>query len=164
MIDTAKATDRRNLRFNSIDELLADIDRIVESDKKGTLRHIGNWTAGQIFGHIAGWIDYAYEGYPTKVPWFIRMFIRPKRTKYLREGLPAGVRIPRAEGGTYATQAYPTAEGADRLRKALRRLKSREPARYDSPAFGKLTDDERIALNLRHAELHLSFLHPSGPA
>ncbi len=159
-MDTAKVQDRRSLRFNSIDELLAEIDRIVAADKGGRLRCSGNWTAGQIFGHLAGWIEYAYEGYPMKVPWFIRMLIRRKRDTYLREGMPAGVRIPRAEGGTYSTQAYPTEEGASRLRKALRRLKNREPARYDSPAFGRMSDDERIALNLRHAELHLSFLHP----
>jgi len=40
----------------------------------------------------------------------------------------------------------------------LRLLESDELARYDSPAFGPMSHQERVALNLRHAELHLSFL------
>ena len=52
----------------------------------------------------------------------------------------------------------PLAEGAARLRKAVARLQAGEPARYDSPAFGPMNHEERIQLNLRHAELHLSFL------
>ena len=45
MIDTSKVQDRRKLRFHSIDDLLADVDRIVAAEKAGTLRRTGNWTA-----------------------------------------------------------------------------------------------------------------------
>ncbi|HEY3241947.1 MAG TPA: DUF1569 domain-containing protein [Phycisphaerae bacterium] len=159
LIDTAQA-ERRRLRFGSIDELLAEVDRIAAADTAGTLRRTGNWTAGQTFGHLATWICYGYEGYPMRVPWFIRPFIRRKLGSYLREGMPAGVRIPRTEAGTYGTDVLSTQEGARRLRDALTRLKKREPCPHDSPAFGAMSYDERIALNLRHAELHLGFLHP----
>ena len=50
-----------------------------------------------------------------------------------------------------------TQEGDARLRAALKRMQI-EPARYESPAFGPLSDSDRIALNLRHAELHLGYL------
>lgn len=126
----------------------------------GTLRRTGNWTAGQTFGHLAAWINYAYEGFPMKVPWFIRILVRTKKAKYLRDGMDAGIRIPRVPGGTFATEALDTQEGATRLKSALARLKSGEPARFESPAWGPMTLEDRIALNLRHAELHLSFLHP----
>ena len=159
-IDTASVTDHRALRFNSVDEFLAEIDRIVAAERAGTLRRSGNWAAGQIFGHLATWINYAYDGFPMKVPWFIRILIRRKLPTYLNQGMPAGVRFPRVEGGTHGREVLTTDEGADRLRRALRRLQSGEPARYDSPAFGPLTQEQRIALNLRHAELHLGFLHP----
>jgi len=159
-VDTAKSTDRRKVRYHSIDELLAEIDRIVAADKAGKLRCSGNWTAGQTLGHLAAWIDFGWDGYPMQVPWFIRLIVRRKVGHYVRDGLPAGVRIPRAPDGTYGTDVLPTDEGAARLRKALQRLKNGEPARYDSPAFGRVSEEDRIALALRHAELHLGFLHP----
>lgn len=160
MVDTAKVTDRRKLRHDSVDALLADVDKIVAADKAGKLRRTGNWSAGQAMNHLATWINYAYEGFPMRVPWFIRVLIKLKLGRYLKAGMNAGVHIPGAVGGTYATEPTSIDEGAKKLRAALSRLKNREPAKFDSPAFGKLSDDDRVSLNLRHAELHLSFLHP----
>jgi hypothetical protein len=159
IIDTAEVHDRRQLQFNTVAELRAEIDRIAAAERAGTLRRTGNWSAGQVFGHLAAWINFAYEGYPMRVPWFVRPFIRRKLKQYLEGQMDAGVRIPRVEGGTYGTEALSTEEGAARLRTALDRME-REPARYDSPAFGKLPEEQRIKLNLRHAELHFGFLHP----
>jgi hypothetical protein len=159
-IDTARVADRRRLHFNSIDDVLADIDRIVAADKAGTLRCTGNWTAGQTLGHLAAWIDYGWDGYPMRVPWFIRLILKRKARNLIAGEMPSGVRIPGTEAGTYGVEVLTTDDGAARLRKALSRLKDREPTRFDSPAFGPMSYDDRIALNLRHAELHLSFLHP----
>lgn len=161
-INTAKVSDRRRPRFTTVDELLADVDRIVAAERAGTLRRTGNWTAGQVFGHLATWINYAYEGFPFRPPWFIRWILRKKKAVYLRDGMPAGVRIPKVQNGTFGTEELSTDEGAARLRRALLRLKSGEPAKFESPAFGTMSQEERTALNLRHAELHLSFLHPPG--
>ena len=160
MIDTSKVKDRRAVRYATIQELLTDIDRIVASEKAGTLRRAGNWTAGQAFGHLATWINYAWEGYPIRPPWFVRLFIRLKKKSYLRDGMPAGVRIPGVEGGTKGTETLSLDEGTARLRKALQRLESGEPATFDSPAWGKSSHAEQVQITLRHAELHLSFLHP----
>lgn len=52
----------------------------------------------------------------------------------------------------------PTAEAVDRLLAALARLQRAEQAPFDSPAFGRMSHDDRIRLNLRHAELHLGYL------
>lgn len=158
-IDTAKATDRRTLAFHSVEDVIADVDRIVDAEQRGTLRCTGNWSAGQVFGHLATWINYAYEGYPFHVPWFIRLLLKFKVKQYLRGRMDAGVRIPNMPDGTLGTEPLDTAEGARRLRAALQRLKS-EPAKYHSPAFGTMSHEDRILLNLRHAELHMSFMHP----
>jgi len=158
-LNTAKVRDRRALRFNSIDDVLKDIDAIVAAEQAGTLRQLGNWTPGQILGHLAAWTNYSYDGYPFKPPpWFIRIILRMKVKKYLRDGMPAGVRIPGVANGTFGTEPFSTTEGAERLRRAIRRLQSSEPALHDSPAFGAMSHADRIQLNLRHAELHLSFL------
>lgn len=151
--------ERRALHFETIDELLEEIDRVVEADRAGQIEALGTWTPGQILGHLAAWIEYAYEGYPMKpVPWLFRVLLRWQLKKYFRRGMPTGVRIPGVEAGTYGTENLPTDQAAERLRSALGRLQRREPADYVNPAFGVMSDDERIRLNLMHAELHLAFL------
>ncbi|MGV3485297.1 MAG: DUF1569 domain-containing protein [Planctomycetaceae bacterium] len=154
---------RRMLRFASIDELLAELERIEAADRRGTLRTMGHWTAGQILAHLAAWIEYAYEGYPVKPPpFFVRWILRRMLRKILRDGMRPGVRIPGVQGGTTGADEMQTREAAQRLRNALQRLASREPARFASPAFGEMSDDDRIQLTLRHAELHLSYLSTEG--
>jgi Protein of unknown function (DUF1569) len=162
-INTSKAA-RRKLRFNSIDDVLAEIDRIEQADRDGALRTTGNWTPGQIMAHIASWIEYGYDGYPIKKPFFLlRWILRLMLKKMLREGMHGGVRIPGVPGGTVGMDAMAISEAAERLRNAFHRLKRREQAFHDSPAFGPMSHDDRIVLNLRHAELHLGYLdYPSS--
>jgi hypothetical protein len=158
-VDTAKVSGRRQLHFNSIDEVFPEIDHIVAAEDAGTLRELGNWTAGQTMGHLAAWINYSYDGYPLdKPPWLVRLILRRMFKRILRRGMPAGQRIRGVAEGTYGTEPLSTLEGSERLRRALKRLQSGEPVRFESPAFGPMPHDQRILLNLRHAELHLGFL------
>lgn len=158
-INTGKVTDRRRLRFNSIADLRADLDRIEKAERAGTLRRTGNWTVGQILGHLASWAEFSYTGHSLRPPWFVRFFARRRKGKYLDGGLPAGVIIPRVPGGTLGTEDVGLETGLKRLRAVLDRLE-REAPTIPNALFGPLTHQEWIKLNLRHAELHLSFLHP----
>lgn len=149
----------RRLRFQSIDEALAEIERIAHADQAGTLVAHGKWTPGEILSHVAAWIEYGYVGYPMKrPPWFIRWLLRLQLKKYLRGGMSRGVRIPGAKEGTYGMEKMATQAAAERLQRAFQRLQAGEPARFDSPAFGQMSHEDRIQLNLRHAELHLGWL------
>lgn len=160
-IDTGKVTDRRTLHFATLDDLLADVDRIFAADRAGTLRRTGNWTAGQTFGHLAAWLDYAYDGYPPELrpPWFIKLILKLRRKRFMRGPLPAGVRIPRIKGGTMATEPCSTDEGLSRLTRAMDRLRAAPPSQPNI-IFGPMSHEEWQQMHLRHAELHLSFLHP----
>jgi len=160
-VDTAKVTDRRPLRFETPQDVRAEVERIVAAERGGALRRSGNWTAGQALGHLATWINLGYEGLPAHVrpPWFIKLLLRFKKASYLRDGLPAGVRLPKVEGGTLGVEPLPLDEGRERLLAAWKRLEAAPPDR-PNVVFGPLTHAEWIALNLRHAELHLGFLHP----
>jgi len=158
-VDTRTSPEYRALRFNSVDECISVVNQIASSADAGNLVATGNWTPGQIMTHLANWINYAYEGFPiAPPPFFVRWILRLRFRKILSEGMPRGVRIPRVEGGTVGMEDIVTDEAARRLLTALERLKSDENARFDSPAFGAMSHSDRIALNLRHAELHLSFL------
>lgn len=161
MIDTAKITDVRRLRYPSIDDMLADAERIAVADRAGTLRRTGNWTAGQTFGHLATWMEYAFDGFPPDMnpPWIIKTIIRFKRKMFFEGPMPRGVRIPRIQGGTKGTDLMSLDDGLARLRAATARLKAGAP-RQPNPIFGPLTQDQWKAMSLRHAELHLGFLHP----
>ena len=158
-MDTAKVAGRRTLCFESIDQMMAEVDRLVEAERAGRLRRLGNWTLGQALGHLATWAEYSYTGAPLKPPFFIRWLLRLRKRGFLYRPMPAGVKIPRVEGGTLATEPMPTEEALGRLRRVMERLKSEAPA-VPNVIFGPLTHDEWIALNLRHAELHLGFLVP----
>lgn len=158
-IDTGKVAGRRALRFETLDEVLTEVDRLVEAERAGQLKHLGNWTLGQAFGHLAGWAEFSYTGAPTRPPWFIKLLLRMRKRSFLYDPMRPGVWIPRVEGGTLATERLPTPEAADRLRRVLTRLKTEQPT-APNVIFGPLTHEEWIALNLRHAELHLSFFIP----
>jgi hypothetical protein len=159
-IDPIKA-EHRALRFNTIDDALAEIERIAAAERAGTLRTTGNWSFGQIFGHLATWIDFPYDGYPDSVrpPWILKLVCRMMKGKFLRGPLPRGSRIPNFPEGTLGTERLSTDEGHARVVRAFKRLQGAPPLR-PSPIFGVLTHEEWIAGNLRHAELHLGYLHP----
>lgn len=158
MINTKKVA-RRKLRFESIDEVLVDVDKIVAAAQAGTLQSIGNWKPGQVLAHVAAWIEYGYVGYPVKTPpWIIRFILKRMLPGMLNGGMRPGVKIPGVSAGTTGQDDQPLDQAAERLKKAFLRLKSGEQCDYDSPAFGAMSHQDRILLNLRHAELHLSFL------
>lgn len=161
-VNTAKVTDRRTLRYNSPDDLMKDVDALVAADRTGTLRRTGNWTLGQNLNHLACWSSYPYDGYPQGLaaPWIIKVLLKPFKNKYINQGLPSGKRIPGSPEGTYGCEPMPLDEGLSKFHAAWARLRKAPPA-VPNVIFGPLTHDEWIALNLRHAELHLSFLHPA---
>jgi hypothetical protein len=155
-IDTKRVTDRRPLRFERVDDALADAEAMAAAAREGRLRQTGNWSLGRILGHLATWVGYAYDGVPVTPPLLIRWIMRPMKKRFLFKAMPAGVRIPHTPGGTFGIDEMPVDEGLERYRRALNRLKGEAPQRRH-PIFGEMTHDEWIAGQLRHAELHLSF-------
>lgn len=157
-IDTC-TVKRRRLCFKSLNDLHDDLAHIERASEQGTLVVKGNWTLGQILAHLAAWIEYGWDGYPVKPsPLFLRWILKFVLKRYLRFGLPTGLRIPGVKEGTTGQHDVPLEEGLARLRRCIERLKSGEPARFSSPAFGPMTEEDRIQFNLRHAELHLGFV------
>lgn len=161
-VNTAKVKGRRVLKFESVAAMMADVDRIVAAERAGTLKRLGNWTVGQNLGHLATWINFAFDGYPPDLqhpPLWIKLLLRLMKRKFLNGGLPSGARIPKIEGGTKGTEVMSTDEGLNRFRAAWARLNANAPA-IPNPIFGKMTHDEWKRMHLSHAGLHLSFLVP----
>ena len=161
-INTKTVTNRRAVRYESLDEALADMQQLAALDQHGKLEVLGNWTLGQAIGHVATWAEFAYQDVPLpRPPIFIRLMLPLLKNRFLNKGFPAGVSIPKVEGGTLGTEPMPTSAAIEKFQTIAQRLK-REAPTHPSPAFGKLTHEDGIKLQLRHAELHLSFFRPKG--
>lgn len=156
IIDTAKIAERRRLRFESLDDALGEADRLVAAEREGRVKQLGNWTLGQALNHIAGWAEFSYCACPLKTPWFVRLILWLRKRSFLYGPMPAGVKIPGVPTGTLVTEPTSLDAGLSRFQAAFQRL-SKEPPTHPSPALGQLTHEEAIAINLRHAELHLGF-------
>lgn len=154
-------TQRRHLRFETIDDALAEAERLVAAERAGRLDRAGNWSLGQALGHLATWTHFAFDGYPSAVraPLPVRVVLRLMRGRILAKGMPSGVRIRGIPEGTVGLDALDAGEGLARFRAAMERLRSTAP-QIDNPAFGRLTHGQWVQLNLRHAELHLGHLVP----
>lgn len=161
-IDTKTVTDRRPLLFKSLADLRADLNTLEAAHHAGTLRTSGNWSPGQNLAHLANWIAYPYDGYPSGLgnpPWFIKFILKFMKNKYLYGKLPVGVKIPKVPGGTAGADDLPFDQALAKLRQQLDRL-DKAPPSIPNPIFGPMSHDEWRTLHTRHAELHLSFLHP----
>jgi hypothetical protein len=158
-IDTSKISQRRILRFESINDCLDEANRLAASSRRGVCKQLGNWTLGQTFGHLATWAGYAYSPCPIKAPWIVRFIMGFQKKKFLHNPMKPGVRIPRVDGGTVGTEPMEMEEGLKRFIATFERLKRETPS-CPSPVFGMFTRLEAQAMNQRHVELHFGFFTP----
>jgi len=154
-INTKKVTSRRKLRFETLDEIVVEAERLA----KMPIRLLGNWSYGQILEHMATAIDHYYTGMPIKPSWFMRYFVAPFiKNSLLTKGMPAGIQLPKSAAALLPnpTEIQPALE---HLKRSIDHLKEESP-KMPSPFFGDMAPQEWVALTLRHAELHLGFVVP----
>jgi hypothetical protein len=147
---------RRTLRFESLDAMLNDARAVVQRPHVT----VGNWTTGQILDHVARVMDCAFDGFDFRLPFWIPWLVKPFRNRFLVQPLRSGVRLPRRAANLLPSEPVTTEEALARLERSVERLKSQNPTQLH-PVLGRLTSDEHRRLNLRHAELHLSFIVPA---
>jgi uncharacterized protein DUF1569 len=158
-IDTAKVTGRRTVCYNSYDELLADAERLATIEN----RTLGNWSLGQIYKHLAKAIHMTIDGPPFLLPWPMRIaFTLFMKKRMLQKSLPPGFKLPK-KAEHMLPEPTTTADGLELLRAAVQRVKS-TPQRGLHPAFGKMGPGEWDQFQLRHCEMHMSFVVPTDPS
>ena len=158
-VNTKQVTGRRDVHFDSFDDLLADAEKLAD----GECETIGNWTLGQIFEHLARSLDASIDGTDMKIPWLMKkMFVLVmNKEKLMKNPLPPGFKIPKSGQGQFNPDpSTTTQEGLARLRAAVERY-TNENSFAEHVAFGKLSREEWDQFNLRHAEMHLSFAVPT---
>ena len=155
-VDTRKAR-RRTLRFNSLDELKAEIDRLAS----GNVRTTGNWSLAQAIDHLAAVIEGSLDGAPAQAPWFVRLLSPLFRRRALHRRIDPGIPLTGRMRAILPRDDVTLDEAMSRMNRVLARLDSGESMTQRSPVFGTMTHEDWNNLHLRHAELHLSFMHPT---
>jgi len=152
-----KTADRRKLRFNSLDDVRREINSLCAN---ADMRTTGNWTLAQAIDHLCTVMEGSLDGIPAQAPWFIRMMSPLFRKKALHTGIDPGIPLT----GKMRTILPPDDVTLDAARQRMNcifaRFDAGEKMTQRSPVFGKMTNQDWTNLHCRHAELHLSFMHP----
>jgi hypothetical protein len=155
-IDTRAVHGRRKLHFESLDDMVADAEKLVASPDT---KMLGNWPLSQLLTHLTTAINGSIDGISARAPWFIRLAAPLFKRRLLTRGMSAGFRLPKKVEPAFFPAADSPQQALDQFRAAVRRTRTEQmTARH--PVLGKLTHDEWTRLHLRHGELHLSFAVP----
>jgi hypothetical protein len=156
-IDTRKVANRRQLHFQTIDDMLKDVERLNE----GKIKPLGNWSGGQILKHLATVMNTSIDRSPLRLSWFIRLLGWMMKRRILTKGMIPGFQLKGKTADFLVPPPTAWEEGLEIFRQAVRRQQT-ESRRQPSPFLGTLTREQWEQLHCRHAELHLSFLLPAN--
>jgi len=151
-----KTGSRRVLKFQTLGDLLADVQKLQASDAIA----ISEWTPGQIVGHVTAVIEASVEGFTFSVPFPLRVVGKLIKNRSLTKGLPSGLKVPAKAQDAFIPPVDLTFDTAvKRLAETIEKAKQRKMTQV-SPIFGKLSHEQWVQLHCRHAELHFGFLTP----
>jgi len=156
LVNTTKVQGRRQVHYASYADLLADAEQLAATKVKT----LGNWSYGQILKHVAQATDSSIDGsgfaLPAPVRWGFSLLMK---RKFLTQPIPAGFKASMQ----FQPEEVSIEEALTLLRQAVVRQDS-EQKRAMHPAFGMISKEEWTLFNLRHAEMHMSFVVPVGEA
>lgn len=147
---------KRELKFNSLDEVLADIDQLHSRGYEKA----GQWDLAQICWHLSVFVRGAVEGFELQAPWIIRVLLGRRMLKKILSGqvMKEGIEIPDVfRPGEELDEAAEIAT----FKELIERFKKAEVL-HPSGFFGKLTRDQWTQLTLHHCGHHLGFLVAKG--
>jgi len=148
-INTRKVEGRREVRYKSMDDLLEDARRCAV-DGSTT---IGNWSISQIYQHLTDVLHAGIDGFPPSGFWRLRLIARMFfKNKMLTDGLEPGFKNPRLKPAD-----IPIADALAQFVTAIERFQV-NPERAPHPWWGAFTSEEAVQFQLRHSELHMSFI------
>ena len=90
-IKTSRVADRRQLHFDTLDDILADVDRLATCKE---VRNLGNWSPGQVLHHVALVMDKSIDGFAYHLPAVVRFVARLLKRRFLTRPMAAGYRMP----------------------------------------------------------------------
>lgn len=154
-LDTTKVEGRRKVRYASYDDLVADAERLAA----GEVRTLGNWSYGQVLDHLARSIHAMIDGPGFKMSMPMRFVMRLlMMKKMVHQELSPGFKFPANVAARFCPPDDAAVEPSlEALRQAIARVKSTDQ-RALHPAFGTIKTSEWDQFQLRHCEMHMSFV------
>ena len=153
-VNTGKVAGRRVVAYESLDDVLMDAERLVAAPR---VTMLGNWTLGQLLAHLAAGMHMSIDGSDYSPPWFVRLLGPFLKRRVLRK-MTAGFQLPKPMADKIIpVEAISPQEGFGRLQDAIKRFRS-DLSRKPHHVFGTMSGAEWHQLQLRHAELHMSFV------
>jgi hypothetical protein len=153
---------RRTVRLLSLDELVGEIDRIEAAAVQGKLRQLGNWSSGQVFWHLAKFIELSCDGFPFRYrrgpAWVSRLLRFLSWRGLIRLVLRPGFDNPSEAAILEPPEGIEFQAATAYLREQIKRIAAGTPMTQAVSAEGPYAHDQWVYVHLRHAELHLSFL------
>ena len=149
--------EHRELQFDSLDQVIAEIERLASGEFKTT----GNHTFAQIVNHLATTLDAASgRKQVTGVPFHMRMMATIFKPLLLSGPVKPGFKLPEdAEKFFWSTEDLSLDEQVAYFHDAMQYFSSLET--YPKhPVFGKLNPTKSLKLQCGHCAMHLGFVHP----
>ena len=156
-VNRKKVTGRRQLSYQSYEDLWSDAEQLAAGD----VRTLGNWSFPQILRHLGAALEASIDGVSFRAPWPMRLVGKTfLKSKFLSQTLPPGFTIPKsAQAQFQPSEAATLEEGLAALKRGIQRCQA-EAGRAPHPLFDEISREEWDLFNLRHAEMHMSFVVP----
>jgi hypothetical protein len=146
---------RRTVRYATFSDVVQDAEHLL-----GNHHTVGHWSFGQICQHLARTMNATIDGFGFMAPWWARQLIAPfVKNSFLIKPMKPGFNLPKAGAALLPDDSITAEEGLRQLKAAIQRLAHETPS-APHPFFGKLASEEIVQLQLRHCELHMSFIVP----
>lgn len=145
--------------FNSLDQVL---EHAMHLRDKG-YTHQGQWNLAQTCHHLASWMTYPLEGFPTQ-PWFVRLMLGAIRLtvgKSMLTGIIAtGKMRPNTPTmpETVAPPELDVDQALQQLGRAVKAFNQHTGPIHPSPLFGAMNKETALRLQLIHAAHHFANL------
>ncbi len=148
---------RRKIRFDSIEEAVADAERLAAGEVETT----GHYSFGQILDHLARAMDtITGELVPPRVALPLRLAARLIRGPLIATSFRPGFKLPpKAQSVLWSSEPIDVATGLKNWKASIERYQRTEPL-LPHPVFGNMSRHKHNQVQCRHSELHLSFVHP----
>jgi hypothetical protein len=157
VMSTKTSGSRRTVRYSTLSDISQDAEQLLAHHHT-----VGNWTFGQICQHLAKTMNCTFDGFGFQAPWFARWFIAPfVKNSLLIKPMSAGFKLQESGKAILPGDNVSGVDGLQQLKAAIERY-SHEVPTAPHPFLGNMASEEVVQLQLRHAELHMSFVVPNS--
>ena len=148
---------RRTVRYSTLSDIVQDAEAVI-----GNHHTVGHWTFGQICQHLAKTMNACFDGFGFQAPWIARWLIAPfVKNSLLIKPLKPGFKLPASGKAMLPDDHVSAEEGLRQMSAAIERFAHEIPT-APHPFLGAMASEEVVQLQLRHAELHMSFIVPNS--